>query len=323
MAAARKDALLDVKRQIRNLTIVSALLAIALAAVVVYLVYPSVKLAVAGAPFGQTLAGINNPLTAAQLGVINNAPNSYFEIAGQKLLNGTLTDSVGAGVSNTPKLGPAVVNGKPSVIYIGAISCIFCGENRWAMALALSRFGNFSSLYYGYSSFGDADVPTLYWKPNNYTAPSGATFGNYYKSNLINFYSIEYDSPIVQGFQMQPLSYFVGRAPNATYAAAVQFMNATGKYQGTPFTFWGTYIVAGADGEVFGNTTPTSAGALPLTNMTHQDVLNQLQNFNDQFSWGEYAAADIYIAELCPSINNSAPVCSLPAIKQIQQVYGF
>jgi hypothetical protein len=56
-------------------------------------------------------------------------------------------------------------NGKPSVIYIGAISCVWCGENRWAMAMALSRFGSFNSLYIGYSSIHDGDVPTLYWKP--------------------------------------------------------------------------------------------------------------------------------------------------------------
>ena len=190
------------------------------------------------------------------------------------------------------------------------------------MALALSRFGNFTALYNGYSSFGDGDVPTLYWKPNNYTATSGATFGNEYHSNYINFYTTEYDSPINGSFQMQSLSYLEARAPNSTYAAVVSYMNSTGKFQGTPFTLWGYTIVTGADGVVFGNSTPTSS-SLPLTNETHAQVLGQLQSFNDQFAWGEYAAADVYIADLCPAIHNSAPICSLPAIKSIGAAMGL
>jgi hypothetical protein len=307
--------------KLNKLLIINAILIIAIIVVVVYVLWwPQFKLALYGAPFGKTEAGIDTQLTQAQLGVINNAPNSYFETAGERLLNRTLTDEVP--LTNATRVNPIIVGGKPSVVYIGAISCIFCGENRWAMALALSRFGNFSALYNGYSSFGDDDVPTLYWKYNNYTEPSGATFGNFYQSNYINFYSIEYDSPINGSFQMQPLSYFIPNAPNSTYASVVAYMNSTGKFQGTPFTLWGGAVVTGADGIVFGNSTPTTS-VIPLTNETHAQVLGQLQSFNDQFAWGEYAAADVYIADLCPTIQNSAPVCSLPAIKAIGAVEGL
>ncbi len=324
MAVVRKNKDIEgLRRRFNILLGINTILILAVVGIVLYLEYPVIRVAIYGPPLGQTLAGIDNPLTPSQLSVINNAPNAYFETAGARLLNGTLTDTVGSGISNTLNYAPIMVNGKPSVIYMGAISCIFCGENRWAMALALSRFGNFSALYTGYSSFGDGDVPTLYWNINNYTTSSGATFGNQYHSDLINFYSIEYDSPIKGGFEMQSLPYFVPLAPNATYASAIEFMNSTGEYQGTPFTYWGTYLNVGADAEVFGNSTPTTAGTLPLTNMTHQDVFNQLASFNDQFAWGEYAAADVYIAELCPSIGNSAPVCSLPAIEALEHAYGF
>src|SRR5580700_7154137 len=36
-----------------------------------------------------TLAGIDQPFNATQMNVINNAPLSYYEIAGLKFLNGT------------------------------------------------------------------------------------------------------------------------------------------------------------------------------------------------------------------------------------------
>jgi hypothetical protein len=38
------------------------------------------------------------------------------------------------------------VSGKPVVLYVGAEFCPFCGSERWALIVALSRFGQFSSL---------------------------------------------------------------------------------------------------------------------------------------------------------------------------------
>lgn len=262
------------------------------------------------------LGGINTPLNASELATINDAPLQYYETAGEKLLNGTLTDEVI--VSNSPTVNALVINGKPSVIYIGADSCIYCGENRWAMALALAKFGSFGSLYKGYSSLGDGDIPTLYWGQYNITTQSDVAFGNNYSSNYINFISADYESPITGGFQIQPISFFQQKAPNSTYLSAMNLMNSTGKFQGTPFTLWGRELVPGADGIVFGNTTPTSASNLPLAAMSHAQVLAQLKNFNDQFAWGEYAAADVYIAYTCPSINNTAQICQLPAIQRIE-----
>ncbi len=263
---------------------------------------------------------VNKPFNSTELSIINNAPLSYYETAAEKLLNGTLTDQIFN--KSGPQGKEIIINGKPTVVYIGATTCVYCGENRWAMALALSKFGSFSALYSGYSAMNDSHVATLYWEPANITTPSDVSFGNSYTSNYINFISADYESPLSAGFEIQPLSFFVNKAPNATYRNAMIFMNASNQFQGTPFTFWGTTFVAGADGIVFGNTTPTSASDMPLSYMTHVQVLNQLKNFNDQFAWGEYAAADVYIAYTCPSIKNSAPVCQLPGIQKLESEVG-
>ncbi len=272
--------------------------------------------------FGSRLTNIDVPFSSQWLSIINNAPNSDFNTSALMLLNGSLTDEI----IDTPPTAlapkPVMVNGKPTVIYIGAISCVFCGENRWAMALALSRFGNFSNLYEGYSSFGDHDLPTIYWNKDNYTTNASVGFGNYYHSNYINFISADYESPIVQGFEVQPISYFVSKAPNSTYRSAMSFMNSTNDFQGTPFSFWGNVIVQGATGIVFGNTTPTGS-TLPLTNETHAQVLSQFKNYNDQFAFGEYAAADVYIAYLCPTLNNTPPVCQLKGIRELETHMGL
>ena len=107
-------------------------------------------------PFGQRLTDINVPLNSTQLAVINDEPNSYFDTAARMWLNGSLTSLVGQEIAGAPLL---TVNGKPAVIYLGAISCPYCAENRWAMALALSRFGTFQSLFFGYRLFGRRGRP--------------------------------------------------------------------------------------------------------------------------------------------------------------------
>jgi hypothetical protein len=324
--------------QIRIIDI--ALIAVILV-LVAYIAYPAIKSAFTPAPAGKTLAGIDTPLTQSQLSVINNAPDSYFESAGEMLMNGSISgiaesnniyygNGFEAVLSNStaPRTSVYTYDSKPSVIYAGAISCIYCGESRWAMAMALSRFGSFNSLYIGYSSFGDADVPTLYWKPNEYKTPNNFTYGNYYSSPYVNFFSAEYDSNITQGFQLpqvtDPISVFVSRAPNASYEEAYAYLNNTKDFQGTPFTIWGNSIDVGAVSVVFGESNNQSAtNAVPLTDMTHQQILSQLSSFNTTFAYEEYAGADVYIAQLCAGMNNSAPICKLPAIKAFEHKMGL
>ena len=139
--------------------------------------------------FGKRLTDINAPFNSSELAGINNAPDSYFETAGNMLLNNTLTNRVG--LSNPKKLPSFVLNGKPVVIFFGSTTCSFCAENRWAMLLALSRFGNFSNVFKGYSSIGDGDITTIYWSPANYNATSSTAFGDFYSSSYITFLAIE------------------------------------------------------------------------------------------------------------------------------------
>ncbi len=273
---------------------------------------------------GTTLAGIDTPLNATMLAIINNAPNSYFQKGGQMYLNGTISSSI----YPTPnKVNKFIVNNKTSVIYLGSITCIFCGENRWAMALALSRFGNFSSIFYGYSSLGDGDVPTLYWTKLNYSGSSEA-IGSHYSSPYINFIPIEDTNPITGGFNLNTPSKMaanLAQIGNKTYINAFSYIlnlsnNKTTSFQGTPYTIWGTAQFNGADAIDFGGTTPTGQPELSL--MTHAQILRGLSNPNTQFSWIEYAAADVYVAAICNSISNSSaasiPACSLPSIKALE-----
>ncbi len=62
--------------------------------------------------------------------------------------------------------------GKPDVFYIGAEWCPFCAAERWALAVALSRFGTFSGLHFIHSSSTDVypNTPTLSFYKSSYTS---------------------------------------------------------------------------------------------------------------------------------------------------------
>ena len=67
----------------------------------------------------------------------------------------------------TPITGPPLLsNGKPEMLYIGAEFCPYCAGMRWAMAVALSRFGTLSPL----RGIHSAPSPEIY--PDTATLPT-------------------------------------------------------------------------------------------------------------------------------------------------------
>jgi hypothetical protein len=92
-------------------------------------------------------------------------------------LNSVSLSSVLSYTSNSPIVPisdkPLTSNGKPEMLYIGAEFCPYCGAERWAMAVALSRFGTFSPLRGIHSNSTDVDpsTPTLTFYKSTYTSP--------------------------------------------------------------------------------------------------------------------------------------------------------
>jgi thiol-disulfide isomerase/thioredoxin len=85
--------------------------------------------------------------------------------------------AVGIGSSATqyfkPATGPLLVSGgKPEMLYIGAEWCPFCAAERWAMAVALSRFGTFTPLKGIHSSATDVypNTATLTFYNSKYSS---------------------------------------------------------------------------------------------------------------------------------------------------------
>jgi hypothetical protein len=73
-------------------------------------------------------------------------------------------------VSGPPLVGSG---GKPEVLYVGTESCPYCAAERWAIIVALSRFGTFTGLRTARSAALDAypNTPTFSFRSATYSSP--------------------------------------------------------------------------------------------------------------------------------------------------------
>ena len=69
--------------------------------------------------------------------------------------------------------GPRGADDRPLITYVGAEYCPYCAAERWALAVALSRFGTFSNLSGTHSSGSDVypDTQTLSFYGSSYSSP--------------------------------------------------------------------------------------------------------------------------------------------------------
>jgi len=106
-------------------------------------------------PASQASPSIGQPVSPEIMGYLTGVSDATLgSIAGS---------GVGTPTAMTPASPPLTSNGKPEVFYIGGEYCPYCAVERWAMIVALSRFGNFSGVEYMVSSATDTppSVPTF------------------------------------------------------------------------------------------------------------------------------------------------------------------
>jgi Domain of unknown function (DUF929) len=112
-------------------------------------------------PTGTKLAAIVSDVT--------NVPTATLAAVGGGPASGT-----GKITPPTPLTGqpPLTSSGKPEIVYVGAEYCPYCATERWAMAVALSRFGTFSNLGVTHSASDDVfpNTSTLTFYKSNYTS---------------------------------------------------------------------------------------------------------------------------------------------------------
>ena len=122
-------------------------------------------------------------------------------------------------------------DGKPLITYIGAEYCPYCAAERWALAVALSRFGTFTNLSGTHSSTTD-----IY--PNTQTL---SFYGSTYTSPYVDFQAVEEASN-----QQVGGSYATLQAPTAAQSAllskedpqgSIPFLDIANRYVVTGSSF--------------------------------------------------------------------------------------
>jgi thiol-disulfide isomerase/thioredoxin len=133
---------------------------------------------------GGTSPLIGQPVSATVLSDLSGVSMSTLNQVGR---GSSAVNSPTATGSSTP----LTLNGKAEVLYMGAEYCPYCAAERWAMIVALDKFGNFTGIQYMQSSSTDvyANTPTFTFV--------GAT----YTSNYVAFVTVEQQDRSQQALQ--------------------------------------------------------------------------------------------------------------------------
>jgi len=194
-----------------------------------------------------------------------------------------------------PLKGPT---GKPEFFYFGAEYCPYCAAQRWAVVVALSRFGTFSHLNQTTSSSNDVypDTPTFTFYQGSYSSP------------YIDFVSVE-----SQDRQQNPL-----QTPTAEQQQlfskydAPPYVSAQAQ-GGIPFIdIANQYLVIG----------PSYSNDV-LQGRNWQEIANELSNQNSPVAKGILGTANYLTAAICQATNQQpTQVCSADPIPTIEQSLG-
>jgi thiol-disulfide isomerase/thioredoxin len=207
-------------------------------------------------------------------------------------------DAVGKGgasalspVSGAPAL---TANGKPEMVYMGAEYCPFCAGERWAMVVALSRFGTFSNLHFIHSSSTDTDpsTPTLTFYRSSYSS-------KYLAFDPVELYTSKPESGSRAGYTTLQTPTQAESALMSKYDAAPYVPSAdAGSF---PFVDIGNkYLVIG------GQFQPSS-----LAGLTWSQVATDIKDPSSPVAKDVDGAANTITAAICKITNDKpANVCS-------------
>lgn len=206
---------------------------------------------------------------------------------------GATLDAIGKGTASTVPTAvsaPALTaDGKPRVLYVGAEYCPYCATERWAVVVALSRFGTFTDL--GQTASSPSDV---------YPSTATLTFhGASYTSTTISFTGKEIQSNQVVNGRYSTLD---------TLTAADQALVT--KYDAPPYfsssgaipfiDIGGRYLISGA-----------SYAPSVLQGKTHAQIAAALSDPTSAIAKGVDGTANLITAAICRSTDSTpATVCT-------------
>jgi hypothetical protein len=183
-------------------------------------------------------------------------------------------------------------DGRPVVTYVGAEYCPYCAAERWALAVALSRFGTFTNLSGTQSSGSDVF-------PNTQTL---SFYGSSYSSPYLRFDAVEEASNRQVGGAYQTL-----QQPTAAQSALLARYDTAGSI---PFLdIANRYVINGA-----------SYSPQVLQGLSRAQIADQLNDPKSPVAQAIDGTANQITAALCAVTGNQpTAVSSSPTIVSIEK----
>jgi Domain of unknown function (DUF929) len=183
----------------------------------------------------------NGPTGAALASVVTNVtsvPASTLDKVGSGQFTGKIQTINPAGA-------PLTANGKPEMLYMGAEYCPYCAAARWAMIVALSRFGTFSGLQTIHSAAAngagqaepDPNTPTWTFVHSTYTSKYLTFTPVELQTNIPDTSTGTYTNLQTPTNAQQALLTKYDAAPYTSEAGAIPFIDFGNKYLsiGSPY----------------------------------------------------------------------------------------
>ncbi len=252
-----------------------AVLAAVAVLVAAFLVYRYYNTASAPAP-------LPADTTSVVVSQITGVPASEFEAIGQGGATNLIKPVSGQLLTGT--------TGKPEVLYIGAEYCPYCAAERWALIVAMSRFGTWSGLKTSSSSSSDvyANTPTFTFR--------GSTFTSQY----IDFRGLE-----TSDRDQKPL--------DTPTAAEQQIMSQYNSAGSIPFVDFGNrYAFNGA------TYSPDLLGG-----QTWQQIADAIRDGSTSQARAIVGSANLITAAICKTTSDQpAAVCKSATIQDLEKKIG-
>ena len=261
------------------------------------------------------------PAPANIVSAVSNVPASELDAAG---IGGGQAIFLGAEGSGNPVVAikPAkqlTLDGKPEIVYVGAEYCPFCAATRWALAIALSKFGILHNLKITASSPYD-------FAPNTHTLSfDGVT----YTSSYLSFDEVEQVTNVCKATSPNPSpppalectgGYTNLQTAPASVLALVAKYDATPYFasenaNGIPFVDMGGHYVE--DGAPYASTA-TAYPPISLAGLSWDQIVATFTVPTTGPGQAILGAANHYIAAFC-QLTHGKPgnVCSMSGVKAV------
>jgi Domain of unknown function (DUF929) len=265
--------------------------------IVVVIVVIAIVLVKLNSGGGTTTTGASNgPTGTALTAVVNDAtsvPASTLDAVGSG--SGSVT-ALPKAISGQP---PLTSGGLPEVFYDGAEYCPYCAAERWAMVVALSRFGTFTGLSTVHSSSTDTD-------PNTPTF----TFANAkYTSKYLVFDHVEETTNVPNGSG----GYTALQTPSAAQQALLK------KYDYPP------YVSSTSEGSIpfvdFGNQAEIVGASYDpgiLAGKSWATIASALSDPTTTYAKAIDGTANYITASICKLTNNQPASACTPTVQKLE-----